>query len=302
MAQRATVACGPFSASWDLICDVADSVLKSGKIGLYLIEPHAPGVNSARVIRSLKNAHQSPRNSNWKLIQLLRTTRKYQASDPRDKVFALQGVVTDTNSICNTVDYGSTVEEVYLAVAVHTLQERKDLTCLSNAGLSTYPQKPNLPSWVPDWSHDNNRKAILAATNQFRASGDTLPTLSISSDHKVLIIQGFVIDTVAHVDTTRMTPEKIHVDPTSKEAKVRPMLEGKVVLDNYIKLSETAYRFPPDQDREEALVITLFLRCSLSSHIFGVQGKISSSLVSRLLFPLGMVMLTFLSGEHYAVT
>jgi len=109
MARRATVACGPFSASWDLICDVAESVLKSGKIGLYLVEPHAPGVNAARIIRALKFAHQPLQNHNWTLIQLLRSTRKYKATDPRDKVFALQGVVTDTNSFCNTVNYGSTM-------------------------------------------------------------------------------------------------------------------------------------------------------------------------------------------------
>jgi hypothetical protein len=259
MAQRATVACGPFSVSWDLICDVAESVLKSGKIGLYLVEPHAPGVNSARIIRTLKSAHQTRQKPHWTLIELLMSTRKYEATDSRDKVFALQGVVTDTNSFCNTASYGSTIEEVYLAVAVHNLQDRKDLVCLSNAGLSTHPRNLNLPSWVPDWSHDNNRKLILASTDKFRASGETVSSLSISSDHKVLTIRGFVIDTVAQLYNSSFTHERIGMDPTSKEAQIGPMLEGKVVVEGFIKLSEVAHRFPPNQTREEALVITLFL-------------------------------------------
>jgi hypothetical protein len=262
MARRATVACGPFSASWDLICDVAESVLKSGKIGLFLVEPHAPGVNSAQIIRALKFSHQQHHNQSLTLIQLLRSTRKYKATDLRDKVFALQGVMTDTSSFCNTVNYGSTMEEVYLAFAVYNLQDRKDLVWLSNAGLSTYPPNRHLPSWVPDWSHDNNRKGILASTHQFRASGYTVPSLSISSDHKVLTIQGFVIDTVAQLNTVPYTHERIDMDPTSEEAKARHMLEGKDVVEGFVKLSEVAHRFPPNQTREEALVITLFLYCS----------------------------------------
>jgi hypothetical protein len=262
MARRATVACGPFSASWDLICDVAASVLKSGKIGLFLVDPHAPGVNSAHTIRALKVAHQQRQNWHWTLIQLLRSTRKYQATDPRDKVFALQGVITDTKSFCKTVTYKSTMEEVYLAFAVYNLQDQKDLVWLSNAGVSTYPRNGNLPSWVPNWSHDNNRKEILASTNQFQASGETVPSLSISSDHKVLTIQGFVIDSVAQLNTVPYTHERIDMDPTSKEAIARPALEGKAVVEGYIKLSEPAHRFPPNQTREEALVITLFPYCS----------------------------------------
>jgi hypothetical protein len=266
MARRATVACEPFSASWDLICDVAESVLKSGKIGLFLVDPHAPGVNSAHTIRALKFSQQR-QNRQWTLIQLLRSTRKYKATDPRDKVFALQGVMTDTNSFCNTVTYGSTMEQVYLAFSVYNLQDRKDLVWLSNAGLSTYSRNGNLPSWVPDWSHDNNRKEILASTNQFRASGETVPSLSISSDHKVLTIRGFVIDSVAQLNTVPYTHERIDMDPTSKEAMARPALEGKAVVEGYIKLTEPAHRFPPNQTREEALVISLFPHYSpLKSH------------------------------------
>jgi hypothetical protein len=289
MARRATVACGPFSASWDLICDVAESVLKSGKIGLFLVDPHAPGVNSAQIIRALKFSHQQHHNQSLTLIQLLRSTRKYKATDLRDKVFALQGVMTDTNSFCNTVNYESTMEEVYLAFAVYNLQDRKDLVWLSNAGLSAYPQKCNLPSWVPDWSHDNNRKVILASTERFRASGETVPSLSISSDNKVLAIRGFVIDTVAQLNTVPFTHERIDMDPTSKEAQVRPMLEGKNVVEGYIKLSEVAHRFPPNQTREEALVITLFLYCSPLIPPSKCSGeRVSSSLLFQFLFPLGI--------------
>jgi hypothetical protein len=289
MAPRATVACGPFSVSWDLICDVAESVLKSGKIGLYLVEPHAPGVNSAQIIRALKFSHQQRENRQWTLILLLRSTRKYKATDPRDKVFALQGVMTDTSSFCNTVDYGSTTEEVYVAFAVYNLQDRKDLWWLSNAGLSTYPQNDKLPSWVPDWSHDNNKKGILASTSQFRATGDTVPSLSISSDHKVLTIQGFVIDTVAQLNTVPYTHERIDMDPTPKEAKVRTMLEAKDVVEGFIKLSEVAHRFPPNQTREEALVITLFLYCSPLFPKSKCTGEgVSSSLLVQFLFSLGI--------------
>jgi hypothetical protein len=78
----------------------------------------------------------------------------------------------------------------------------------------------------------------------------------------VLTIQGFVIDTVAQLNTVPYTHEQIDMDPTSEEAKARHMLEGKDVVEGFVKLSEVAHRFPPNQTREEALVITLFLYCS----------------------------------------
>jgi hypothetical protein len=111
MARTMTVVCGSHLVGWVLIYQVALSVQSSGMLGIYQIDPHAPGIGCAVVIGKLKIAHELGHIEDWTLLELLRLTRKYNATDSRDKVFALHGVVTDPASIGSAVDYSKSLEE-----------------------------------------------------------------------------------------------------------------------------------------------------------------------------------------------
>jgi hypothetical protein len=184
-------------------------------------------------------------------------TRKYNATDPRDKVFALHRVVTDPARISSPVDYSKSLEDVYTDVAVHQLMQKKTLFSLANAGITAYTQNPQLPSWVADWSHDNERRTIIAAGAKFNADRGSQPILSISEDRKILTVRGFVFDTVSQLKKVYVTRELIDMDPRSKEAQRKKIVEVKLSIENCIELAKGAHRVPAGQTPEEVFWRTL---------------------------------------------
>jgi hypothetical protein len=265
MARTMTVVCGSNLVGWNLIYQVAMSVQKSGMLGVFLVDPHAPGIGCVVVIGKLKIAHELAQTGDWTLLELLRLTRKYNATDPRDKVFALHSVVTDPGSIGAAVNYSKPLEEVYTDVAAHELMQKKTLFCLANAGISKMPENPKLPSWVADWSHDNERKSIIAAGAKFNADRGSLPILSILEGKKVLKVRGFVFDVVSELNRVYAGREKIDMDPTSDAAQKKKIIDGKRAIENCIELAKGAHKFSEGQALEEAFWRTLC--CDLTPDI-----------------------------------
>lgn len=91
------------------------------------------------------------------LIHLLPMSRGLQASDNRDRVYALIGMATDISIAQFTVDYAKSEEEVYREVTtylIRTSPHGNNLDVLGEAHHFESPKsksKSSLPSWVPDW-------------------------------------------------------------------------------------------------------------------------------------------------------
>ena len=119
------------------------------------------------------------------LPTLLDVARPCKASDPRDKVFALLGLIAGAQTEGLIADYTLTVEQVYTSVAAYIARTVGCIAVISRASLTS--RLPDLPSWVPDWS----------------SPGDFLPGVTIREDPKpasvgelqnVLTIYGIEID------------------------------------------------------------------------------------------------------------
>ena len=82
------------------------------------------------------------------LLGTLANYRHYKATDPRDKVYALLGLVTEAVTDILVCDYSLDCRTVYLKVAEHCILHRGSLECLGYCNPSRDPQ---LPSWVPNW-------------------------------------------------------------------------------------------------------------------------------------------------------
>jgi hypothetical protein len=67
------------------------------------------------------------------ILTLLLRHRNAQASDPRDKVFALSGLASDPEVV--EIDYSKTTEEVCINTAVNLIYRYRNLDVLSTAEL-----------------------------------------------------------------------------------------------------------------------------------------------------------------------
>ena len=91
----------------------------------------------------------NPDSVNRTLYNLLKTFRGYQATDPRDMIFALVGMQYDSQDSALVPDYGRTTEELYTSVAYFMIK-KYGISILCEAGLANRALDP-LSSWVIDW-------------------------------------------------------------------------------------------------------------------------------------------------------
>ncbi|MCJ1475418.1 hypothetical protein MMC13_004080, partial [Lambiella insularis] len=129
------------------------------------------------------------------LSRLLYRLRYLQATDHRDKVYAVLALARDDVAEPN---YSLSVPAIYKSTAFAVIAQTGSLEILSSA--APLPQHYDLPSWVPDWScGDDSRhgSGSMATTMNapYNASGPSRapPTYS---DNGHLILRGFVVDTI----------------------------------------------------------------------------------------------------------
>jgi hypothetical protein len=98
------------------------------------------------------------------LLDVLYRSRNCSASDPRDKVFAMLGLVDRKYQQLIPVDYSETAAQVFTKVAKYLIMHEKRIDIIPHAeGLigswdtDDSPYDPYLtPSWVPQWSRKHN--------------------------------------------------------------------------------------------------------------------------------------------------
>ncbi|EEU43827.1 uncharacterized protein NECHADRAFT_98494 [Fusarium vanettenii 77-13-4] len=94
----------------------------------------------------------------YKVSDLLRGSRRYKASDPRDKIFALRSLMMEPLRTVFTPDYNLSTRKLYTRMAAYLL-------CLEQwEGIyNTFPIRThlNLPSWVPDFSYSDLQDPLL---------------------------------------------------------------------------------------------------------------------------------------------
>ncbi|KAH7378446.1 heterokaryon incompatibility protein-domain-containing protein [Phaeosphaeria sp. MPI-PUGE-AT-0046c] len=179
LARKATVVYSTLAAPWNLFAKAAN---------MYLQEQLAEDADQRRVYQSLNIAsasfHQEPiRTSDalgdfcstvlsiestpqeWflrqpvQLLTLLRRFRSRQATNDRDKVFSLLGLVDRWMKIPLEINYSMSVRHLYSLTATNVIEEAQSLSILNDVnrqhpratGSDMFSSAP-LPSWIPDWT------------------------------------------------------------------------------------------------------------------------------------------------------
>lgn len=137
------------------------------------------------------------------LMKLLISFRKCQATDPRDKVYALLGLANDEGvHEMVPIDYAKSVEAVYLDCAKFLVWNGDGMEMLLQAGISQTRDgnggKLSMPSWVPNWSQEMY-PYMNRPLEEDRAAGETKPDMEIQLDGIGLGVKGIRIDVIYSV-------------------------------------------------------------------------------------------------------
>jgi hypothetical protein len=168
-------------------------------------------------------------------------THRVQATDDRDRVYALLGIANDDVGNEIVADYTLTTKEAYTAVARVLLKHGHD-DMLSLCRLSKTPS--DLPSWVPDWRNLVRKPwSLWHEERMFDASKTGRAPMGIKehSEASHLILEGAFVDTIAKVGTIW----SINIDDAFDYPSALALLND---VDSY--LSETTKY--DDNQKEEA--------------------------------------------------
>jgi hypothetical protein len=141
--------------------------------------------------RQLLTLSQQRPSSSPSVSIVLLGARSLQATEPRDKVFALHGLLQRWNaSSLESPDYTKSIQEIYVNTAAAAISIDGSLRILGGlTGSSIF----NLPSWCPDWS-DHQHITEVAEWQNHKATGQSKPQFGI--EKLELSITGSVVDLV----------------------------------------------------------------------------------------------------------
>ncbi|KAB5516995.1 heterokaryon incompatibility protein-domain-containing protein [Coniochaeta sp. 2T2.1] len=143
------VICGPYTLSWSSVVSVCEFFIYTG----------LSGATTKKSKTSLVALMQDIKGKSRLLWDLLWLTGPFASTEPREKIFALYGLVHPGEEDMVTselfrVDYRKPVKDVYRDVMFGYIMRYGSL-CLMSDSVEVAAEERSmqgLPSWVPDWS------------------------------------------------------------------------------------------------------------------------------------------------------
>ncbi|PSN63635.1 hypothetical protein BS50DRAFT_85457 [Corynespora cassiicola Philippines] len=109
--------------------------------------------------RRIHQWHVNPQANGMNLVALMAYLGNHSASDPRDRVYSVLGLVTGRDRrVAGIPEYTSTVERLYARLVRSFWEEFRslDIICFTHlfnrySGPDDLELEPSVPSWAPDW-------------------------------------------------------------------------------------------------------------------------------------------------------
>ncbi|KAK5214649.1 hypothetical protein LTR72_012198, partial [Exophiala xenobiotica] len=149
-----------YCMDWSSLLILAAAIKDTGRVGNPQAQPLLLHTYFINLLWAFKNEElgylwrEKPgdfyRNFNYNQILLL--ARRKQSEDPRDKAFAIYGIMQESEASCPSPDYRKNVEDVFRDLIIAYINYDKDLPVLFQAPSDRGHLIRNLASWVPDRS------------------------------------------------------------------------------------------------------------------------------------------------------
>lgn len=258
LSSNAVIMTGRHVISWEDLRAGVDHGLSLqiwGQVAFgFLMNPVTIPYLSMRALITRYSHSKGLADSATNLLHLLMYCRHRDATDPRDKVYAVLGLLRLTHfdamsSLNIPVGYDLDVAYVYRKVGEELVRKMGSLDSLGVVPLSN---RPDLPSWATDWSITDNIETPLMqdSLNRARMSHATkgkAASVHFSRDGLTMTLHGYSISTVASL-------AEVLPNPILKAAlgSDHHDLDGGIKVDEQVK----DLHFPDDAGRIRIYWIT----------------------------------------------
>ncbi|OTB04735.1 hypothetical protein M426DRAFT_151166 [Hypoxylon sp. CI-4A] len=195
-AQEIVVLLGETIFPWMMLANLCRAIQQAE----FLAHPLASMIRSCGYQKFTVLDHFR-RNRTMPLVRFVHCTQDYQATDSRDKLYALLGMASDVSPDDIIPDYTKPVHEVFLDLVRFMAGKRHNLDVISSGRLSI--SNAVVPSWLPDWRGLNTLRPLNSEEvggHFYRASGNTDAIVDMSEFPSTLTAEGWMVDAIELVD------------------------------------------------------------------------------------------------------
>ena len=185
LGSRVLVMCGSHRVEWEAVVLLMKQIHDQSAVQLWATK-HIQHLCQSRSSRA--EARPVP------LLQALSDSCEAEASDPRDKVYALLGLTFDKDAYVTTPNYSWSKEQICISMSNTVIWSKKSLDIIF-AGPKSTRSRLRLPSWCPDylsWPDDPICKSLVSylsglddryrggtLRSRWRATGNSLATRDV---------------------------------------------------------------------------------------------------------------------------
>ncbi len=196
LAKSALVICGEYVADYadlyDLFVQVRTSSSHESGLTLSLLDGYKHHMYAVFTAKD-QAYHFGPAKSQ---SLILGKSRRLQATNKRDHLFALSDICDPAMSGLPKSDYNKSVAEVFIEFTVLFIKQLGPYNILREA--TTVEDTLGIPSWVPNWSQ-RPQFHTPASEGSYHASGRSSPRYIVDDNGRELQIFGKCIDALDQV-------------------------------------------------------------------------------------------------------
>lgn len=166
------------------------------------------------------------------LLDVLARFQQNRATDPRDCVYGILGLVTEQHGIA--VDYTKSAAQVFLDAALSIINTQKNLDIICQTAWMASPRSENpheLPSWVPDFSDsvylDAHRGILFAQRGIYAAGREYLSDPCRPVNKQFLPVKAVVLGCFSGDCTLELTRSTFNSVEEYREALVKKIHRDK---------------------------------------------------------------------------
>lgn len=211
MAKKAIITCGEDSIGWTELLSVQKllQIFTKDLEELVLKEPSFRSASRWTALgpSSMRNGLEDFSSSPPPLLDIIRKHYNKDATEPKDKIYALVGLTSIRNQPkIFPIDYKKSTREVYTQVVKYALSEtgKLDIMCTHPRDSNPRTQKyktDDLPSWLPDWGPRFSGAIPLAG----RCNPTQAEVVLFRNDDRILDVKGYCFDKIAAISEKSRT-------------------------------------------------------------------------------------------------